>query len=532
MPLSFADDLETNARWYRDEPAYVQGGRTLSHGGLLDRAHRVGSAIHKAGLRHQDRVGILSMNSIEYGEVMAATQWAGFILATVNFRLAPPEIAYVVKDGAPKLLIFEAQYLPAIAALRPQLTSVETYVCIGGGEDTPDWAQDYAAFTESGDPAGPPFRAREEDIFCLIYTSGTTGRPKGCIWGHREMRQLVQVDAWLCDMQQPDRVLIVMPMFHLGGLVISLSQHVRGGTAYLYRQYDPAEVLAAIQRDRLSILLLAPTMVQMLLDQPGVEAADLSSVRTIIYSAAPMPVPVLKRAIEIFRGCGFVNLFGQTEICMFCLSAEQHLPDGTERERKRLGSVGKPYPNLQARIVDEEGNDCPPGAPGEIVARSGAMFRGYWNNHPATLETLRDGWCHTGDMGRIDEDGFLYLVDRKKDMIISGGENIYSREVEEAVLQHPAVSECAVIGIPDPKWGENVCAVITLRSGRTVSEGELIDHTRALIAGYKKPKRVIVTDELPKLVTGKINKIALRQLYAQPSLPTAAAATPTDAPTA
>jgi acyl-CoA synthetase (AMP-forming)/AMP-acid ligase II len=452
------------------------------------------------------------MNSIEFGSVMAATQWAGFILATANFRLAPPEILHIINDGAPKVLFFDARYLAVIEELRSRLTSVERFVCIGGSTA---WAADYEIFIAGGEPAGPPLRAREEDLCCLLYTSGTTGKPKGCLWGHRELRQLVQIDAWLCDMQQPDRVLIVMPMFHVGGLVISLSQHVRGGAAYLYRQYEPAAVLKAIERDRLTILLLAPTMVQMLLDQPGIDAADLSSVRMIIYSAAPMPVSVLKRAIEVFGGCGFVNLFGQTEICMFCLSPEQHRPDGTEQERKRLSSVGKPYPNLLARIVDDNGNDCPPNTPGEIVAKSSAMFRGYWNNHIATIETLRDGWCHTGDIGKIDDDGFLYLVDRKKDMIITGGENVYSREVEEAVLQHRAVSECAVIGVPDPKWGESVCAVITLHRDQHATEAEIIEHTRTLIAGYKKPKRVIVAEALPKLVTGKVNKVELRRLYAR-----------------
>lgn len=515
LPLSFADDLEQRARFYANDPAYIQEQRRISHGELLVSAKLIGSALYNAGVRRQDRVGILSMNSIEFGEIMAATQWAGFILAPVNFRLAPAEMASIIRDSAPRLFFFEAQYLPIIEQLRHELPSVQTYICIDG---ECEWALNLEDFIASGNEAGPPIRAREEDICCLIYTSGTTGKPKGVIWGHREYRQLIQVDTWLCDMQQPDTTLIVMPMFHLGGMVISLSQHVRGGTAYLQRQFEPLDVLKAIEKERLSILLLAPTMVQMVLDHPYVSEADLSSVRTIIYSAAPMPVPVLKRAIEVFDGCGFVNLFGQSEVCMFCLSPEQHRPDGSEQERKRLGSVGKPYPNLLAKVVDEQGNECPVGEPGEILAQSSAMFRGYWNNHPTTLETLRDGWCHTGDMGRFDEDGFLYLVDRKKDMIITGGENVYSREVEEALLQHPAISECAVIGIPDPKWGENVCAVVTFKTGRSASEGELIEHARGLIASYKKPKKVIAVEALPKLVTGKVNKIELRNLYARPAL--------------
>ena len=512
LPLSFADDLERNARWCPDHPAYVQGDRYISHGQLLARAKRLSSALYNVGVRNQDRVGILAMNSIEYGEVIAATQWAGFILATVNFRLAPPEMAWIINDGAPKVLIFEVQYLGVIEQLRSELKSVETFVCIDGQAE---WAMSYADFIASGDPAGPPCRAREDDIFCLIYTSGTTGRPKGCIWGHRELRQLVQVDAWLVDLQAPDRILIVMPMFHVGGLVLSLSQHVRGGTAYLYRQFEPAEIIRAIEREKLTVLLLAPTMVQMLLDHPAIAGADLSSVRTILYSAAPMPSPVLRRAIEVFDGCGFVNLFGQTEICMFCLSPLQHKPNGTEAERRQLTSVGQPYPNLEARILDDDGNDCPVGVPGEIVARSGAMFRGYWNNSVATVQTLRNGWVHTGDVGRIDEDGFLYLVDRKKDMIISGGENIYSREVEETLLQHPAISEAAVIGVPDPVWGENVCAVLVLKTGANAAEQDIIRHCQSLMASYKKPKVIHFVSELPKLVTGKINKMELRKRYAQ-----------------
>jgi len=510
MPLSFADDLDNNATWYANEPAYVEAGRTRTHSELLARAKQLGSALYKAGARRADRIGILGMNSIEYGEVIAATQWSAFILATINFRLAPPEIAYVIKDGGPRVLIFDAQYLPVIDALRGDLPSVQHFVCIGSQAD---WAINYETFLATGDPVGPPLRAREEDLCCLIYTSGTTGKPKGCMWGHRELRQLVQVDTWLCDMQPTDRALIVMPMFHFGGLVISLSMHFRGGAAYLYRQFDPEAMVQAIERDKLTLVLLAPTMVQMLLEAPSIAKSDLSSVRTVLYSAAPMPVPVLKRALEVFKGCGFVNLFGQTEICMFCLPPQLHRPHGSERERKWLGSVGKPYPNLQARILDEDGNECPPGQAGEIVARSGAMFRGYWNNSPASIETLRDGWVHTGDMGYVDAEGFLYLVDRKKDMIITGGENVYSREVEEAVLQHPAISECAVIGLPDPKWGENVCAVVVLRAGMSATENDIIEHTRSLIASYKKPKQVIFTHALPKLITGKINKIELRNLY-------------------
>ena len=511
LPLSFADDLDHNANWYAQVDAYVHGDRRITFRQLRDRAQLIATALQYSGVRRQDRVGLLAMNSIDFAEITAATQYAGFILAPVNWRLAPPEMLNILNDSAPNILLFEAQYADAIAQIREHITAVKRYVCIDADLGC-DWAESYAQFLAMGAGKTLSLRAREEDIACLIFTSGTTGKPKGCIWGHRELRQLVQVDAWLYGIEESDRVQIVMPMFHVGGMVISMSTHVRGGTVYLHRQFDARAVLLDIEANQLTALLLAPTMVQMVLDEYERTPVDVRSVRTIMYSAAPMPLPVLKRAIELFD-CGFLNLYGQSEICMFGLSPKMHRPDGSAADIKRLTSVGKPYPNLQARIVDDNGNDCPPNVPGEIIARSGAMFRGYWNNHCATLDTVRNGWCHTGDMGTLDDDGFLYLVDRKKDMIISGGENVYSREVENAVLQHAAVSECAVIGLPDPKWGENVCAVVVLKPGQHTTEDDIIEFTRSQIASYKKPKRIIFAKELPKLVTGKVNKIELRALY-------------------
>ncbi|MDB5885597.1 MAG: putative fatty-acid--CoA ligase [Polaromonas sp.] len=511
LPLSFADDLEHNANWFGQTPAYVQDDRQITHAQLLVRARQLASALHTAGTRRQERVAMLAMNCIEFGEVMAATQWGAYILAGLNWRLAPPEMRMMLEDSSPAVLIFEAQYLPVVEQLRAQLPGIRTYVCIGGRTE---WAMSYEDFVATGDPAGPPQRAREDDIACLIYTSGTTGRPKGCIWGHREYRHLAQVDAWLSGVEQTERGLIVMPMFHIGGMLISLTLHVRGGTVFLHRQFEPGAVIEALDRDQLTFLLLAPTMVQMVMEHPAIDQVRGDKLRTLMYSAAPMPLPVLEKAMAKF-GDIFVNLYGQSEICMYALTKSQHKPSGTERERQRLRSVGNPYPNLQSRIVDEQGSECPRNVPGEITARFVAQFRGYWNNHAATLETVRDGWIHTGDMGYIDDDGFLFLVDRKKDMILSGGENIYSREVEEAVLRHPAVAECAVIGLPDPKWGENVCALIVLRPGTAEpGEQEVIDFTKTQIASYKKPKRVIVLATLPKLVTGKIDKKLLRQQHA------------------
>jgi acyl-CoA synthetase (AMP-forming)/AMP-acid ligase II len=255
--------------------------------------------------------------------------------------------------------------------------------------------------------------------------------------------------------------------------------------------------------------------VQTLLESPAIEqGADISSLRMIVYAAAPMPIPVLKKGLKML-GPVFQHQFGQTEGIGTTLLAHQHRPDGTDRDREILTSVGQVSPRVSVRIVDDNGEDLAVGEVGEILLTSPGVMKGYWNNTAATIETLRDGWVHTGDVGRLDSEGYLYLVDRKKDMIISGGENIYSREVEEAVITHDAVSEVAVIGVPDEKWGEAVKAVVVLRAGRTASADDLIDHCRTLIASYKRPRHVEFVDEIVKLPSGKIDKVRLRKLYGQ-----------------
>ena len=507
VPLTMGDTLEDNALRFGDQPAYIMGEQALTHQQLLGRAKQLAAALEGRGLQRQDRIGILAMNCLEFGEVLAAGQWSGLIVATVNFRLAPPEMAHIINDSAPRVLLFEAQYLDVIDQLRPQLSSVETYICIGGESG---WAMEYNAFLDTGSEEGSSYRAREEDIACLIYTSGTTGKPKGCILGQREMREGARTMSVETRSGPADRILLVMPLFHIGAMAMGQGLHFRGGCVVLHREFNPQALLRAVQEDGVSILHLAPTLVQMVLECPDVSTTDLSRLHTVVYSAAAMPLPVLQRGIELL-GNIFTNLYGQTEVFTSGLLREQHIPDGSEREKRWLTSVGQPFPNTIVRIVDELGNDCPRGEAGEIVVKSAAMARGYWNNSIATLETFRDGWCHSGDVGVIDADGMLYLVDRKKDVIVSGGENIYSREVEDAVMAHPAVLECAVVGIPDEKWGESVCAVVVLRDGKSLGEKELIAHCQGQIASYKKPRLVLYRDSIPKLPTGKVDKVSLRK---------------------
>jgi acyl-CoA synthetase (AMP-forming)/AMP-acid ligase II len=510
--LALGDTLVRNATWFADTPAYVADGRVLTHAQLLARAARLTSALADAGVRRQDRVSLLGRNSIEFGEVLAAGQLSGIVIATVNFRLAGPEIASIVADAGPRVLIADAEYLPLIAAHRASFPGVELVVGIGApsaGEVV--GYEDFMAAAPSDDP---PYLARPEDIALLVYTSGTTGRPKGCILGQRETRRAAATMNVEIRTGSEDRILLVMPLFHIGAMFMGLGAHFRGGTAVLHRQFDPAAALDAIAVEWVTVLHLAPTMLQTLVDAAAARPGALARVQTVVYSAAPVTGPTLAAAMGAMPGAGFLNLYGQTEVVSTGLPREFHVANGDERSRRRLLSVGMPFPGNELRIAREDGSECPAGEAGEVCIRSAAMFRGYWNDSAATAEVLRDGWCHTGDIGTLDSDGLLYLVDRKKDVIISGGENVYSLEVEECLLAHPSVGQVAVIGVPDNKWGEAVSAVIVPASDAPVVPFDLQEHVRSRLAGFKAPRHVFVTDQLPVLATGKIDKKRLRARYA------------------
>ena len=505
---TLSDLITRAARFSPDDVALVQGERRFTHRQHLDRARRLASALHRAGCGRQDRVAVLAMNCTEYAEAFSAAWLSGYILGTVNFRLAPPEIAWVLGDTAPRALVFESQYAEVVAGLKTALPSIETFVCIG---DAPDWAVAYEDFLQTGDPEGAPLEARPDDIAHIIYTSGTTGRPKGVMRSHRAELAMGECVCLAMDVRPRGRMLEVMPMFHAGAQSSMLAQMWRGGEIHLHRTFDPEAVLKAIESEKITHLHLVPLMVQALVDHPGFDAHDVSSVETILYAAAPMPVPVLRRALDRF-GPVFVNAWGQTEGTGTALPKHLHAVDGPLVEL--LGSIGNAYPLTQVRIVGDDGRDCAVGEVGELWIRGEAVMSGYWNNTAATLEAFHDDWLKTGDMGRFDACERIFLVDRKKDMIISGGENIYSQEVERAIAEHPAVAQVAVIGAPDEKWGEAVVAAVILHPGAQVDAAALIAHTAGLIASYKKPKQVLFLDAFPTLPSGKVNKVALRAIHA------------------
>ena len=508
--MTFGRVIEANERHRPNHVALIHGDRSVTFGEFASRSRQLASALNLAGVSHQDRMAVLSMNSIEQCEIYGAAELAGYVAVGVNFRLIGKEIAYQLKDCAARVLLFQARYTDIVDSMREQLDSVVRYICIG--EDTPDWADEYEAFLATGAPEGVPFRAQEEDIAYLVYTSGTTGRPKGCMLGHRSQLFTIRGCSAALGINRTDRVLVVMPLFHVGGKVVLLSAHWQGATCVLLDQFEPENYLQTMQDQRITVGHLAPPMILSLLDSPLAGKLDFSALRVILYSAASMPNEVLRKAMKVF-GQVFQQQYGLTESAGLSLHRLEHDPDGDDIVQKRMRSIGIPFAGVELRIADDDGNPLPTGEPGEILLKSPGNMIGYWNDSGASIAALKGGWLRTGDVGKLDEDGYCYLVDRKKDMIVSGGENIYSREVEEVLFAHPAILEASVIGVPDEKWGESVRAVVVVREGQSLTEDDIFAHCREMLASYKKPRSVIFIDELPRLANGKFDKVTIRKQY-------------------
>ena len=503
--------IERNAACHPDKEGIVFADKRVRFADYAVRCQQLAASLYAEGVRRSDRVAVLSMNRVEILEVYGACELSGFLPCPINFRLASEEIAYILADSAPAVLLFEDQYAPMIEALRPRFPNIRLFISIG----TPVAGTiAYEDFLASGAQRSTPIRSRPSDYAHLIYTSGTTGRPKGAVRTHANAIGYSQLLATNCEMTFDGRALLVTPLFHIGAKSQQFAQHWLGGTIVVHRQFDPRAVLEAMQNERITFMTLVPTIVQALIDVPTVKSFDLSSIRVLNTSGAPITPVLLQRAIEVF-GRVFMQQYGMTEGLATVMFSSEMRPNGSADDVKRIGSVGHAMIGVEVRVVDEHDNDCPIGVVGEVLNRSPALFDHYWNNSAATLEAMRDGWYHSGDMGYFDEKNYLYLVDRKKDMIISGGENIYSREVEIALARHPNVKDAAVIGIPDPYWGETVRAIVAAVPGTTPSEPELIEHCRSLIAHYKCPKSVIFVEALPVLPTGKVNKVLLREQHGQ-----------------
>jgi len=506
------DIIRRNARRFPDKIAYMSDTQRITFSQFNDRINRLYSYLRKKGLGEGDRVAILSYTRPEYMEVFGVAEKGGLITVPVNWRLKGEELAYQFNDSGAKVLIVQLPFVETIRDIRSKI-GVEHYICIG---DKPAGMENYDEVIKRNQPVEPEVEIRDNDVVYIIYTSGTTGKPNGAMITHGGQRECSRSMAIEVGIRRVEKHLEGMMLFHIGPRSFLFPIFHRGCTNCLVERCDPKRFFEIIEKERITTTELVPTQIAMMLDLPDQEKYDTSSLYTIFYAAMPMPVAVLRRGIERF-GRVFVQGFGQTETgpLITCFCREYHNPYGDEKDIKRLSSCGQPGIDVDVMIVDDKGSELGPNETGEIMAKHVWLMKGYWNKPELTAQTMENGWVHTGDMGYMDEDGFLYIVDRKKDMIISGGENIYPREIEEVLYQHPAVREATVIGVPSEKWGEDVKAFIALKTGLVTTEEEIIEFCRDKLASFKKPKSVEFLDELPKTGSGKIYKKVLRDKYWQ-----------------
>jgi acyl-CoA synthetase (AMP-forming)/AMP-acid ligase II len=503
---SLADIPRHYARITPDRVALIDGCGKRSWRDLDLISSRIAGALAAFGVRPRQHVGFLGKNSSRYFELLFGANKAGAALVPLNWRLAPAELGQIIADAQCPLVFVDREFEAVLKEARKHCDLQFAAVSFDSTGCEPG---EFESWLGSGEGRDPQLKVDPADTAILIYTSGTTGAPKGVQLTHRGFNYMR-----LCEHLEPayewrdgDVMLTVMPVFHLVGTGLSVQALYNGATVSVLPALDAGKLLQVLARDRPTICALVPTAIQMVLDHPDAKTADFSSLRLVMYAGSAINSALLQRALLEMK-CRLMQFYGATESsgALTLLRPEQH---DTHNEA-RLRSCGTPLPLIEIKIVDAEGREVPDGATGEFWVRSPTLFGGYWNQPQATAAVMRDGWYRTGDAGFRDKDGLLYIVDRVKDMIITGGENVYSAEVEQALARHPAVKQCAVIGLPDAKWGERVTAVIIPCAGVNATPEELIAHCRTLIAGYKVPKEVRFVQTLPMTATGKILKRAVR----------------------
>ncbi len=507
---TLADIPRLYAQTRPDKVALVDGSGEISFAQLDDRSNRIANLVADHGISLKSNIGFLGKNSALYFQLLFGINKAGSTMSPMNWRLAAPELAAVIADAEAPLLFVDREFLPLIHAVQALGLSAFQVVTIDPFDRGSEFDQALAAASNI-DPRAP---LEAEQAALLIYTSGTTGKPKGVELTHRGfnfMRLCEHLEPAL-QWQDSDVMMMVMPNFHLVGSGLTIQSLYNGGTLSVLPQLDPGQLIKVIQRDRPSIVALVPTAIQMILDHPDAKTADFSSLRLVMYAGSPISSHLLARALREMK-CKFMQFYGATESsgAISLLRPEQHVIE----DENKLKSCGTPLPLIDVKFVDANGVEVAEGEIGELMVRSPSIFGGYWKQPDTTAAVLNNGWYRTGDAGRRDAEGLLYLVDRVKDMIVTGGENVYSAEVEQVLAKHPGVRMCAVIGLPDEKWGEKVVALIMPSDGHKPTQDEIINHCRQHIAGYKVPKEVRLVDAFPMTATGKVLKRVVRDELAK-----------------
>ncbi len=519
---NFGDVLCTNARLTPTVTGVADLDRSLSFAELYERSCRLANALSHLGLEKGDRFCVLAFNRMEWVELYAAAALGGFVAVPINFRLSAPEIRYIVQDCGARVLIVEAKLANSVEAIRDELAISEAAFVLMGETQSVTGYQDYEGLIQTASASRPVVLVDLDDPWALMYTSGTTGHPKGAIRSHRASAMLAMTTAVEMSITREDRAMLVMPMCHANSFFFMSAFAYCGAPLMIYSRpsFDPENMMAAMDEYGTTFTSLVPTQYIMILDQPAAVRKRYAcrSVTRLMISSAPARKKTKRAIMEQFSSAGLFELYGSSETGYVTMLHPQE-------QFTKLGSVGREcVGTLPIKLLDGDGNEVAPGETGELYSCNGYTFDGYWGQPDKTREAFRGNYCSVGDMARRDADGYLYLVDRRSNMIISGGENIYPSEVEAVLAANPKVRDVVVIGLADPKWGERVHAVVVASDGTAPSEGELIDWCRPQIAGYKWPRSItfITEDALPRTATGKIQHAVLRQRLAKASPPAAA----------
>ena len=499
-----------------DREAIIFEGNRWSFSDLADRSNRLANALAGMGVGQGDKVGMLQVNCNECIEVYFATAKLGATYVPLNFRARAEELEFMINFSEASALFLGQRYVKMINSMREQIPGMKNLVSVEGPAEG---MLDYESVIAEADPEEVFTDIDDNDTSILMFTAGTTGQPKGVMLTHDNLATYVLNNVSPADPDIEEKNILTVPLYHIAGMQAVLAAVYGGRTLVVQRQFEPSDWMTLVESESVTRAMMVPTMLKQLMEHEEFPERNLSSLQVITYGAAPMPVEVITKAIEVFPGTRFINAFGQTESAstITMLTPEDHVIEGSPGERaiklKRLGSIGRALGDTEVKIFDEDGSEQPVDEVGEIVARGPRVMKGYWKAEEATNSTIRNGWLYTGDIGYMDEAGYIFLSGRAKDIIIRAGENISPEQVEATLHSHPAIDEAAVIGVPNPQWGETVRAIVALKAGAQASEADIIEHCRGQLASFKKPESVIFVDSLPRNPLGKVLKRVLREEY-------------------